>query len=68
MPAIPAKSLDAACAEIYQRWCRFIPESEASAEAQAFRERCLALAAEGHLTERELDATLEIVGDVMVSA
>jgi hypothetical protein len=67
MPSLPAKSLDAACAEIYRRWCRFLPESEALAEAQAFRERCLALAAEGYLTAPELDATFEIA-DAMVSA
>jgi hypothetical protein len=56
-------ALDRACAEIFRNWRRFKPESEARAEADAFRRRCEAMAALNHLTEAELDATLEIVAE-----
>lgn len=49
------------CAEIFKRWCRFLPEHEAREQADQFRERCESLAAEGYLTDGELGATLAIV-------
>ncbi len=62
---ISDKALDGACAVVFRSWLRFVPEAEARAQADAFRRRCAAIAADGHLTEAELDATLEIVSDSM---
>lgn len=63
--AVPAQALDHACKAIYARWLRFVPEPEALEQAQAFRQRCEALAAQDNLTEQELDQTLAIVADSM---
>jgi hypothetical protein len=65
---IPETALDRACAEIFARWARFVPENEAREQAEAFRARCETLATAGHLTEPELDATLELVADAMAAA
>jgi hypothetical protein len=68
MAAIPETPLDRACAEIFARWSRFVSPAEAREQAEQFRARCENIAAQGHLSEAELDATLLIVADCMVSA
>ena len=61
----PATAIDEACGDIYRRWLRFVPEDQALAEAERFRRRFNTLAAEGRLTEAELDATMELVGEAI---
>ena len=63
--SITPQALDRACAEIFLRWCGFVPEAEAQRQADAFRARCLHLGQSGALTEAELDATLALVSDCM---
>lgn len=58
-------AVNAACAEIYRHWRRFVPEDQARAEVKRFRGRFKALAVDGYLTEAELDGTLEIIADCM---
>lgn len=68
MTSIPAEALDRACAEIFARRRRYLPDAEAQAEADDFRRRCLWLAGEGKLTQDELDETLAIVADAMAAS
>ncbi len=61
-------TLSRACDEVFNRWRRFLPEHEARAEADAFRRRFESIAVQEVVTERELDAVLELVADTMASS
>jgi hypothetical protein len=62
------RMLDAACAEIFARWQKFVPDDQAFAQAEAFRRRFGALAIRQVLSEIELDAMLDMVADAMAAA
>lgn len=67
MPSLSERALDDACALIFRRWRRFLPETEALDQAASFRQRCRVIA-ETLPTEAEFDATLAVIADAMVAA
>lgn len=61
--------LQNACAAIETSWRRIgLSDKDAREQADAFRRRFETLSPQPHPTEAELDATLAIVADAMVSA
>lgn len=58
-------AVNEACLAIYKSWSKFLTEEEAREQAEQFRSRFKTIAAEGHLSEAELDATLSIIADTM---
>lgn len=59
-------ALDRACAVIYQQWRRFVSDSEARDQADAFRQRVASAAATAE-PDAALDSTLAAVAREMAA-